>query len=176
MVIAHELAHMWFGDLVTMKWWDDLWLNESFADMMCYYVLSKIHKDMPFETICGMSMMCLRKGWGYMEDQLKTTHPIFCEVANTSRAESIFDGITYSKGASTIKQLLFLLGEKRFSENVGNYFKKYSWKNATLTEFLTEMSKNIDNKHEAYDLQKWKESWIKTAGLNEVEVIWDHNK
>ena len=161
MVIAHELAHMWFGDLVTMKWWDDLWLNESFADMMCYYSLYKISDELPFETIDYMSLFNERKGKGYKEDQMSTTHPIYVDVPNTSKAESIFDGITYCKGASVIKQLLFLIGEEKFSRNVGNYFKKYSWSNGTLNDFLNEIQKDVD-----YDLSEWKDQWIMKAGLN----------
>lgn len=102
-VIVHELAHMWFGDLVTMRWWDDLWLNESFADFMCYLCQSHIDHLIPRETSDAWCNMCTRKNWGYDEDQLITTHPIACRVENTSVANSIFDGITYSKGAAVLK-------------------------------------------------------------------------
>jgi len=110
--ISHELAHHWFGNLVTMKWWDDLWLNESFADFISHFCLEKIRdrcKTINYES--SMSMFLNRKGWGYHEDQMITTHPIRGAVANTSVADSIFDGITYSKGAATMKQLLFLMKE-----------------------------------------------------------------
>lgn len=110
--ISHELAHHWFGNLVTMKWWDDLWLNESFADFISHFCLEKIKhniKTLNYES--SMAMFLNRKGWGYHEDQMITTHPIRGPVPNTSVADSIFDGITYSKGAATMKQLLFLMKE-----------------------------------------------------------------
>lgn len=102
-VICHELAHMWFGNYVTMKWWNDLWLNESFADFICYMAMSFIDKDMPFETVDAWTNLLRRKAWGYLEDQRDTTHPIACIVENTSKADSIFDGITYSKGCAVLK-------------------------------------------------------------------------
>ena len=110
--ISHELAHHWFGNLVTMKWWDDLWLNESFADFISHFCLEKIKnncKTINYES--AMASFLQRKGWGYAEDMMITTHPIRGQVANTSVADSIFDGITYSKGASTMKQLLYLMTE-----------------------------------------------------------------
>lgn len=135
--ISHELAHHWFGNLVTMKWWDDLWLNESFADFISHFCLEKIRdrcKTINYES--SMSMFLNRKGWGYHEDQMITTHPIRGAVANTSVADSIFDGITYSKGAATMKQLLFLMKEENFSKALSEYFKKYEWSNATLIDFI----------------------------------------
>lgn len=131
-VIVHELAHMWFGDLVTMKWWNDLWLNESFADFMCYLCQSHIDQKIPVGTTDAWTNMLKRKGWGYQEDQRPTTHPIACVVENTSTADSIFDGITYSKGAAVLKQLYYLIGHQRFSDNLKVYFEKYSFNNATL--------------------------------------------
>lgn len=110
--ISHELAHHWFGNLVTMKWWDDLWLNESFADFISHFCLEKIKnncKTIDYQS--AMASFLQRKGWGYAEDMMITTHPIRGKVANTSVADSIFDGITYSKGASTMKQLLYLMTE-----------------------------------------------------------------
>ena len=173
-VMTHELAHMWFGNLVTMKWWNDLWLNESFADFVCFLCQNTIDKDMPFGTVDAWTEMFKRKGWGYREDQLDTTHPIACEVVNTSVAESIFDGITYSKGASVVKQLFFLIGEEKFSDNLKNYFSKYGWGNATLKNFLDEISNTEGgDKHKAYDLNNFNASWIETAGLNQIEASWD---
>lgn len=175
-VINHELAHMWFGNLVTMKWWNDLWLNESFADFVCYLCNAVIADKLPFDTIDSWSSFCLRKNWGYDEDQAVTTHPIACTVTATNQADSIFDGITYSKGASVLKQLYFLMGHDNFSKNISNYFNKYKWSNTTLDNFMEELN-NFENEsgHEAYDLMKWQESWIKKAGLNAVEVEWDPN-
>ena len=172
--INHELAHMWFGDLVTMKWWNDLWLNESFADFSCFLCNAMIADKLPFETTESWNNFVLRKNWGYDEDQLITTHPIACTVSATNHADSIFDGITYSKGASVLKQLYFLIGHENFSKNISNYFNKYKWKNTTLDNFMEELN-NFENKtgHEAYDLMKWQDDWIKKAGLNAVEVEWD---
>ena len=170
-VNLHELAHMWFGNLVTLKWWNDLWLNESFADFVCYLSGHFIQDKLGFESIDFMTELCIRKNWGYNEDQMVTTHPIACEVSNTSKAESIFDGITYSKGASVMKQLYFILGHESFSRNLGVYFSKYAWKNATLTDLLGELSKSSDPSH-AVDLEEWNRTWIGTAGLNIVEAVW----
>ena len=135
-VIVHELAHMWFGNLVTMKWWNDLWLNESFADFMCYLCQSFIDKDIPRETSDSWCNMCIRKNWGYDEDQSVTSHPIACEVENTTAANSIFDGITYSKGAAVLKQLYHLIGYDVMSKCLKSYFEKYKFSNATLNDFL----------------------------------------
>jgi aminopeptidase N len=101
-VITHELSHHWFGNLVTMKWWNDLWLNESFADFIAHYCLSKINLT-TVNIADAYLLLNMRKAWGYREDQLPTTHPIATEVKNTEVAENIFDGITYSKGAAVIR-------------------------------------------------------------------------
>ena len=121
-----------------MRWWDDLWLNESFAEYISHYCLENIKKDvktLPFES--AMVSFFNRKGWGYTEDMLTTTHPIRSEVENTLVAESIFDGITYSKGAATMKQLMYLMGEENFSKSLGSYFHKFAFKNAELDDLLT---------------------------------------
>lgn len=142
--ISHELAHHWFGNLVTMKWWDDLWLNESFADFISHFCLEKIKGNvttLKYES--SMASFLQRKGWGYHEDMMITTHPIRGAVANTSVADSIFDGITYSKGAATMKQLLFLMKEDNFSKALSEYFHKYEWSNATIGDFLEYMQKHF---------------------------------
>ena len=176
--MAHELAHMWFGNFVTMKWWNDLWLNESFADFVCFLAMEHVNKqELPFETVDVWTNMLIRKGWGYTEDQLDTTHPISCDVVNTGVAESIFDGITYSKGAAVVKQIYFLIGKQRFSDNLKSYFDKYGWGNATLENFLEEISRNDgeseEKKHKAYDLKFFNQEWIEKAGLNQIEAKWD---
>ncbi len=154
--IAHELAHMWFGNLVTMKWWDDLWLKESFADFVCFLCNHFNNPKMPFPTSDAWVKFIENKAWGYREDQLSTTHPIACIVENTSKADSIFDGITYRKGAAVIKQLYFLIGHDKFSENIKDYFESYAWKNATLKEFLKKISQNQDKfDSKAYDIIHW---------------------
>ena len=177
MVSAHELAHMWFGNLVTMKWWNDLWLNESFADFVCYVNMAGIHPDLPFKTSDAWTKFFLRKSWGYNTDMAVTTHPIAGEVLSTDAAETIFDGITYSKGASVLKQLLLLVGREQFSKNVGRYFNKYKWSNASLEDFLAEMAvreEPIDD--EAYDIKKFNEDWINTSCCNELQAEWDPSK
>lgn len=118
-----------------------------------------------------MSMFLNRKGWGYHEDQMITTHPIRGEVPNTSVADSIFDGITYSKGAATMKQLLFLMKEENFSKALSAYFHKYEWSNATLIDFIAEMKKFYTVKQ--FTLDEWREFWLEKASLNQIEASWD---
>lgn len=155
-----------------MKWWDDLWLNESFAEFISHFCLEKIKdnlKTIQYES--SMSAFLARKAWGYHEDQLITTHPIAGEVANTSIADSIFDGITYSKGAATMKQLLLLMGEENFSKGLTTFFKKYAFKNATLSDFINELQTYYNNPE--LTLQEWKSYWLETASLNILEPRWD---
>lgn len=174
MVILHELAHFWFGDLVTMKWWNDLWLNESFADFCCYLSMSVINQKLPFPVSDGWSMFQDRKSNGYNEDSEISTHPIAAEVDSTDKADSIFDGITYSKGASTLKQLYYLIGHDKFSECLGNYFKKYSWKNATLHDLLQEIKNVVTEKQEGpYDIDNWNKTWLESAGLTQIKCNFD---
>ncbi|CAK86275.1 unnamed protein product (macronuclear) [Paramecium tetraurelia] len=168
--IAHEMAHHWFGDFVTMKWWNDLWLNESYADFISHFCLQNIQ----IESIKLSSIPVMfnqRKGWGYREDQMLTTHPIAGEVINTEVAENIFDGITYSKGASVMKQLLCIMGAAKFGEACGNYFRKFGWKNAVLQDLIDHLQEKFDNPE--FTLSYWKQQWIETAGMNEIEPQWD---
>lgn len=109
--IIHELSHMWFGDLVTMKWWDDLWLNESFAEFISHLCQSEIQKG----PVNHWVQFLERKLWGYTTDEKSTTHPIYCDVQNTDQAENIFDGITYAKGAALLKQIYFLMDRTQFT-------------------------------------------------------------
>ena len=161
MVIAHELSHMWFGNYVTMKWWNGLWLNESFADFTCYLALNTINPKLGFETVDSWSSFLLRVERGYVEDQRDTTHPISCCVINTSMAESIFDGITYSKGAKVLKQLYHIIGHQRFSDNMASYFKKYAFGNTEVEDFITEISKGLDPKiHGCYDMKRFTREWL----------------
>ena len=146
--VSHELAHHWFGNLVTMKWWDNLWLNESFADYISHYCLEKI-KDrlttIKYES--SMAPFNSRKAWGYNEDQLVTTHPINGSVANAQIAETIFDGITYSKGAATMKQLQFLMTEEKFGKALSEYFHKFQWSNTILADFIGCMQNHFHNEN-----------------------------
>lgn len=171
--ISHELSHMWFGNLVTMKWWNDLWLNESFADYISHHCLANVDlKHSQLED--SWHMFFKRKGWGYREDQLDTTHPIAGDVLNTEQAENIFDGITYSKGAATIKQLLCLMGEENFSKAMKQYFHRYQWSNASFGDFIKNLEEFYITKNANYpsDLQAWQKDWWKIAGLNECTPEW----
>jgi aminopeptidase N len=155
-----------------MKWWDDLWLNESFADFISHFCLEKIKqnvKTLHYES--SMASFLQRKGWGYHEDQMITTHPIRGPVANTSVADSIFDGITYSKGAATMKQLLFLMKEENFSKALSEYFHHYEWNNATIENFLAYMQKHFAITE--FTLTQWREMWLEKASLNIIEASWD---
>ncbi|MBI4869737.1 MAG: aminopeptidase N [Candidatus Wallbacteria bacterium] len=158
-VILHEMAHMWFGDLVTMRWWDGLWLNESFATYMSAIasVEATRFKDAFEEFLTG------EKGWAYWQDQLPTTHPIDGAAPDTDSAFSSFDGITYGKGASMLKQLAFYVGSDKFRDGVRLYFKKHAWKNTELSDFIAAIS-------EAYgqDLSDWARVHLETAGVNTI--------
>jgi aminopeptidase N len=172
--IAHELAHHWFGNLVTMKWWDDLWLNESFADFISHFCLEKIKPNITtLKYDSSMASFSNRKGWGYTEDQMVTTHPISGTVANTLVAESIFDGITYSKGAATMKQLMFVITEENFSKALSEYFHKFEWKNTILADFIDAMQHHFTN--DQFKLEEWKHVWLEKACLNQIEPFWDHH-
>jgi aminopeptidase N len=165
--ILHEMAHMWFGDLVTMKWWNGLWLNESFATFMSSWAMSvtlPIHgmdKNSAWESFSG------EKEWAYWQDQLVTTHPIELPVQNTDEAFSNFDGITYGKGASVIKQLRYYLGEEKFRDGIQLYFKKYAFGNTRLEDFMGALSEAS-----GIDLKEWQKTWLMTAGVNSVKTEW----
>ncbi len=131
-VILHEMAHMWFGDLVTMRWWNDLWLNESFATYMAYLALTEATR---FDT-AWQSFNSGMKAWAYRQDQLVTTHPIAGEVASTEETFLNFDGITYGKGAAVIKQLVAAMGIEGFRAGMRLYFRRHAFGNTTLAEFL----------------------------------------
>lgn len=159
--IAHEMAHMWFGDLVTMNWWNGLWLNESFATYMAYLELEKASG---FENTWEV-FYSRTKQWAYQTDQLVTTHSIELPVASTSDAFTNFDGITYGKGASVLKQLSHFLGEEYFRKGVSQYLKKYSYSNTTLDDFINELSLAAN-----MDLDEWKQQWLYQTGLNTIKL------
>ena len=175
-VIAHEQAHMWFGDLVTMKWWNDLWLNESFAEFISHFALAHVANKLKTIKLADVWVEFLSgKGWGYREDQLETTHPINGDVHNTHDAESIFDGITYSKGSAVLKQLIALIGEKNFSAAMKTYFNKYQFSNTILQNFMDCLQENYKPLDPSYpdSLDEWQKQWIQTAGLNELSAEWE---
>ncbi|WP_037605204.1 aminopeptidase N [Streptacidiphilus rugosus] len=165
--ILHELAHMWFGDLVTMEWWNDLWLNESFATFA--------------ETVCQAEAVGTRwphiwttfanqmKTWAYRQDQLPSTHPIMAEINDLEDVQVNFDGITYAKGASVLKQLVAYVGQDAFFDGVRAYFKRHAWGNTRLSDLLSALEETSGR-----DLKTWSKAWLETAGINilrpEIEV------
>lgn len=162
-LILHEMAHMWFGDLVTMEWWNDLWLNESFAS----YV-SSIAQARGLESKFTWLDFFHTKVWGYWQDQLVTTHPIETLVPDVRTAKGNFDGITYAKGASSLKQLHFFVGEKGFRDGLRSYFKKYAWKNTKREDFIGAIAEASK-----VDLSVWTQKWLQTAGTNKVSVSFE---
>ena len=162
-VILHEMAHMWFGDLVTMRWWNGLWLNESFATLMAYWSTEEATK---FKG-SWQSFFNRGKHSALWEDQLVTTHPIELPVHDTHQADSIFDGITYGKGASVLKQLRFYLGQDDFREGLQRYFQKYAYHNTSLGDFIHMLAEASGK-----DLQNWQKVWLQTSGPNLVKPEW----
>lgn len=161
----HEMAHMWFGNLVTMKWWDDLWLNESFATFM-----SSLAIDSQLNEIfsCAWREFLGSKGWGYATDQLSTTHPISTQVKSTVETETNFDGISYSKGSAVLKQLYFLVGGEVFRVAMGRYMKRFQFQNAEFGDLIKFIGAAAFEAGNPIDIQSWANSWILTAGLNEL--------
>ncbi|MCA9831653.1 MAG: aminopeptidase N [Dehalococcoidia bacterium] len=162
-VILHEMAHMWFGDLVTMRWWNDLWLNESFATYMAYLSMTSATRF----TNAWVDFNAAIKNWAYRQDQLVTTHPIAGQVADTDQTFLNFDGITYGKGASVLKQLVQTIGLDGFREGMREYFRRHSYGNATLGEFLGALEHGSGQ-----DLKDWAAKWLETSSLNTVSADW----
>jgi aminopeptidase N len=166
--ILHEMAHMWFGDLVTMKWWDDLWLNESFAEWASHFVQGEIARRYstgvdPWATFCNQ-----RKTWAYRQDQLPTTHPIAADMYDLEAVELNFDGITYAKGASTLRQLVAFVGLDEFVAGVRTYFAKNAWGNTELADLLAELEASSGR-----DLSRFTTDWLQTAGVNTMMADFD---
>jgi hypothetical protein len=155
------MAHMWFGDLVTMRWWDDLWLKESFADFMGCLALAEATEYREAWTTFAIR----RKAWAYLQDQLPTTHPIVADVPDVEAAKLNFDGITYAKGASVLKQLVAYVGRDAFVSGVRDYIRAYAYGNATLLEFLTALEKASGR-----DLTGWSSAWLETSGLGTLSL------
>ena len=158
-VVLHEMAHMWFGDLVTMRWWNDLWLNESFATYMAYLALSSATR---FST-AWQAFNSGMKGWAYRQDQLVTTHPIAGQVPDTEHTFLNFDGITYGKGASVIKQLVAAMGLDGFRNGMRIYFQRHAYGNTTLSQWLDALGEGVGR-----DLHEWAEAWLETPSLNTI--------
>ncbi|MGF1426988.1 aminopeptidase N [Kitasatospora sp. LaBMicrA B282] len=157
--ILHELAHMWFGNLVTMEWWNDLWLNESFAtyaEMVALVEPGDTKWPNGWTTFANMM-----KTWAYRQDQLPSTHPIMAEINDLEDVQVNFDGITYAKGASVLKQLVAYVGQDAFFQGVQAYFKRHAWGNTTLADLLSALEEASGR-----DLKAWSKAWLQTAGIN----------
>lgn len=155
--ILHELAHMWFGDLVTMRWWNDLWLNESFAE----YASTLATAEATEWTEAWTTFAAMEKSWAYRQDQLPSTHPIVANIIDLDAVRVNFDGITYAKGGSVLKQLSAWVGQEQFLAGVAQYFKKHAYGNTELTDLLTELEATSGR-----DLTSWSKLWLETAGVN----------
>ncbi|MBW4042004.1 MAG: aminopeptidase N [Acidobacteria bacterium] len=157
MVVLHELAHMWFGDLVTMRWWDDTWLNESFATFMSFLATAETTRW----TDSWATFTTTEKNWGYEQDQLPSTHPITADISSVEDIAVNFDGITYAKGGSVLKQLVAYVGRREFFAGVSAYLKENAWGNATLADLLAHVAAASGR-----DLAAWSAEWLETSGVN----------
>ena len=168
LTILHELAHMWFGNLVTMRWWDDLWLNESFAEWASTTCQAEATRWADAWTTFGTA----EKAWAYRQDQLSSTHPVAADMVDLAAVEVNFDGITYAKGASVLKQLVAYVGREPFRDGLRSYFATHAWGNTTLADLLVELEKTSGR-----ELRGWSKVWLETAGVNtlapELEVAED---
>ncbi|MFC0038684.1 aminopeptidase N [Actinomadura rayongensis] len=162
--ILHEMAHMWFGDLVTMRWWDDLWLNESFATYMSVLCQAEATKW----TGSWTTFANVEKAWAYRQDQLPSTHPISADIPDIRAVEVNFDGITYAKGASVLKQLVAYVGRDNFLEGVRRYFQRHAWGNTVLADLLDALEETSGR-----DLASWSKEWLETAGANTLRPSYE---
>ncbi|MFI0778685.1 aminopeptidase N [Streptomyces sp. NPDC021212] len=165
MVMAHEMAHMWFGNLVTMRWWDDIWLNESFAEYMGFQILTEATRY----TGTWADFSIRRKTWGYDADQRPSTHPVAPApelVPDTAAARLNFDGISYAKGASALRQLVAWLGEKDFLAGINDHFTRHRFGNATLADFLDSLARSTDR-----DVHAWADAWLRTTGVDTLTPV-----
>ena len=166
--IMHEMAHMWFGDLVTMSWWDDLWLKESFADFMGSLAVAEATAWGEKSWIMFASR---RKAWAYTQDQLPTTHPIMADIPDLEAAKANFDGITYAKGASVLKQLVAYVGQDAFIAGSRAYFKTHEYGNTSLNDLLVPLSEASGR-----DLNEWAAQWLGTSGMSTLTPDLDTEK
>ncbi|TQK19726.1 membrane alanyl aminopeptidase [Microbacterium sp. SLBN-154] len=164
--ILHELAHMWFGDLVTMKWWNDLWLNESFAEWASTIATAEATEW----TEAWTTFNAMEKTWAYRQDQLPSTHPVVAEINDLEDVQVNFDGITYAKGGSVLKQLAAWVGIEAFFAGVAAYFKKHEWSNTELSDLLTELEATSGR-----ELTTWSKKWLETAGVNTLSPVIDES-
>ncbi len=162
--ILHEMAHMWFGDLVTMRWWDDLWLNESFAtyaSVLCQVSATRF-------TGGWTTFANVEKTWAYKQDQMPSTHPVVADIVDIEAVEVNFDGITYAKGASVLKQLVAWVGQDRFLAALRSYFAKHEYRNTELKDLLFELEAASGR-----DLSAWSKEWLETAGVNTLRAVFE---
>ncbi|MCI2264288.1 aminopeptidase N [Sediminivirga luteola] len=159
--ILHELAHMWFGDLVTMRWWDDLWLNESFAEFASTLAAAEATRW----TGAWATFASMEKSWAYKQDQLPSTHPVVADIRDLQDVEVNFDGITYAKGASVLRQLVAWVGLENFLAGVRRYFARHAWGNTELRDLLAELEAASGR-----DLGDWPARWLQTAGVNTLRL------
>jgi aminopeptidase N len=162
--ILHEMAHMWFGDLVTMRWWDDLWLNESFAtyaSVLCQVSATRFRGG--WTTFANVE-----KTWAYKQDQMPSTHPVVADIVDIEAVEVNFDGITYAKGASVLKQLVAWVGQDKFLAGLRAYFTKHEYRNTELKDLLAELESSSGR-----DLSSWSKEWLETAGVNTLRPVFE---
>ena len=159
--VLHELAHMWFGDLVTMRWWNDLWLNESFAEYASYLATAEAteYKD------AWTTFASHEKSWGYREDQMPSTHPVVANIRDLEDVQVNFDAITYAKGGSVLRQLVAWVGQENFMKGLASYFKKHQFNNAELVDLLTELELTSGR-----ELRDWSKLWLETSGVNTLRA------
>ncbi|MGO2519199.1 MAG: aminopeptidase N [Microbacterium sp.] len=162
--ILHEMAHMWFGDLVTMRWWDDLWLKESFADYMGAHASVAATRY----TDAWVRFAANRKTWAYQQDQLPTTHPIVADITDLEAAKLNFDGITYAKGAAVLKQLVAFVGEEAFFDGARRYFAAHAYGNTTLEDLLVQLEAASGR-----DVRAWSRAWLETSGMSTLWIETD---
>ena len=162
--ILHELAHMWFGDLVTMKWWNDLWLNESFAEWASTLATAEATEWHEAWT----TFNAMEKTWAYRQDQLPSTHPVVATINDLEDVQVNFDGITYAKGGSVLKQLVAWVGLEEFMAGVAAYFQKHQYGNTELSDLLAELEKTSGR-----ELTSWSKLWLETAGVNTLRPVFE---
>ncbi|QPZ38013.1 aminopeptidase N [Paramicrobacterium chengjingii] len=162
--ILHEMAHMWFGDLVTMRWWDDLWLKESFADYMGALAAAEATRF----SDAWVTFANRRKAWAYAQDQLPTTHPVVADIVDLEAAKLNFDGITYAKGAAVLKQLVAFVGRDAFFEGARRYFTRHEFGNTTLDDLLVQLEETSGR-----DVRAWSKAWLETTGVATLAIETD---
>jgi aminopeptidase N len=161
LVLLHEMAHMWFGNIVTMRWWDDLWLNEAFAEFACHWAASRATAF----TDAWVGHLITGEIRAYLADQGPKSHPIRLPIPDVAAAASIFDEITYPKGASVLEQLMIYVGEPNFTAGMKAYFAKYAWGNTTLQDLIDELAATSGR-----DLDEWRTGWLETAGTDRLTL------